>query len=142
MNKILIIGRLTADPELNFTQSGNAVCRVTVATDRAYQAEGRKNTDFIRVVAWRGVAETLAKYMHKGSMVAVEGELHVDSYEDKEGVRRISPEILANRIKFLDYRAKGQKTPESVPEVPGVEVGYDPEDLPFEEDMEQADLPF
>jgi len=113
MNKVILIGRLVADPNLRYTQSGHAVTNFTVAVDRQFSSRGgEKETDFIDVVTWRKLAEVCANHLTKGRLVAVEGRLQIRSYEDKEGIRRKVAEIVADQVQFLDS-AKGQhKQPE------------------------------
>ncbi len=100
LNTAIIMGRLTADPELRQTPQGISVTRFTVAVDRSYQKAGtERQTDFIDVVCWRNTAEFVSKYFRKGSMIAVEGSIQTGSYE-KEGVRRKTFEIVARNISF------------------------------------------
>ncbi|MFP5528357.1 single-stranded DNA-binding protein [Peptococcus simiae] len=131
MNKIILIGRLTKDPDLRYTQSGHAVVNVPLAVDRRFAAQGQPDVDFIPIVAWKKLAENLAEYMRKGSMVAVEGELHLDSYEDKKGIKRLKAEVLAQNIKFLDSRSKENRGAGSDQATAGTEIDYDPDELPF-----------
>ena len=102
-NKIILIGRLTADPELRFTQAGLPVAKFTVAANRPFSNKaGERETDFIDVVVWRGLAETCANNLKKGYMVAVDGRLQIRSYEDNQGVRRKAAEVVADTVRFLD----------------------------------------
>ena len=113
MNKVILIGRLTADPNLRYTQSGNAVANFTLAVDRPYTSQGgEKEVDFIDIVTWRKLAETVANNLEKGRLVAVEGRLQIRSYEDQNGVRRKAAEIVADQVKFLDYRRQGESQSE------------------------------
>jgi single-strand DNA-binding protein len=101
-NKATLIGRLTRDPEMRTTASGIAVTRFTIAVDRFRRSEnGEKTADFIRIVAWRRLAEIVGQYMKKGKLVAVEGALQLDTYE-KDGMQRESVEVIANNIQMLD----------------------------------------
>ena len=113
MNKVILIGRLVADPELKYTPSGKAVCNVTVAVDRQSKDGG---TDFIDVVVWNKSAENLAQYMSKGRQLAVDGSIQKRSYEDKEGNKRWVTEVLANRIEFIGSKGDNssqQQQPEA-----------------------------
>lgn len=102
MNKIIIIGRMTREPELRYTPTGKEVCKITVAVDRKYKnKDGEYGTDFINVTIWNKLAETVAKYTKKGMQVAVEGSLEIDSYE-KDGTKRYTSEIIANDVRFLE----------------------------------------
>jgi single-strand DNA-binding protein len=124
MNKVILIGRLTADPNLRYTQSGNAVANFTLAVDRPYTSQGsEKEVDFIDIVTWRKLAEVVANNLEKGRLVAVEGRLQIRSYEDQNGVRRKAAEIVADQVKFLDYRR--QDEPQSEP------TGPEFDDIPF-----------
>lgn len=102
MNKIIIIGRLTQDPTLIYTTNGNATSRMTIAVDRNYKdSNGERPTDFIPVVSWGKLAETVANYMKKGKLVAVEGSLEIRSYE-KDGDKRYIAEVIAENVRFLE----------------------------------------
>ena len=106
INTAVIMGRLTADPELKTTSSGLSVLSFSVAVERNYQKEGEeKAVDFINVVAWRKTAEFVSKYFHKGSMIAVEGSIQTRKYEDKDGNKRTAFEILANTVSFCGKEA-------------------------------------
>lgn len=107
LNRIVIIGRLTRDPELKSTSNGTAVATFTVAVDRDFKTQnGEKETDFIPVVAWRGLAETCGRYLSKGKLVAVEGRLQIRTYEANDGGKRTVAEIKANNVQFLSPREK------------------------------------
>lgn len=113
MNKVILIGRLVADPNLRYTQSGHAVTKFTVAVDRQFSSRGgEKETDFIDVVTWRKLAEVCSNHLNKGRLVAVEGRLEIRSYEDKEGVRRKAAQIVAVQVKFLDRAKESEGTSE------------------------------
>ena len=100
MNSIIIIGRLTRDPEVRYTQSEKAVCSMTVAVDRPRQAGKEKETDFIRVQAWDKTAENCEKFLAKGSMVAVQGQLRQNVYE-KDGEKKGTYIVRADRVEFI-----------------------------------------
>ena len=105
LNVAVLIGRLTADPELRHTNSDIAVTSFTLAVDRGYvKAGSERQTDFIDIVCWRGTAEFASKYFHKGMMVAVEGSIQTRNYEDKNGNRRKAFEIVANNVHFAEPR--------------------------------------
>ena len=108
LNTAIIMGRLTADPELKSTGSGVSVCSFTVAVDRRFKGQNEeRQTDFIRCVVWRQSAEFLARYFKKGSMVAVTGSIQVRNYEDKNGNRREAVELVADQISFTGERNPG-----------------------------------
>jgi single-strand DNA-binding protein len=117
MNKVILIGRLTADPNLRYTQNGTPVATFTLAVDKPFAGEdGKRGADFIDIVAWRKLAEVVAQNITKGRLVAVEGRLQIRSYNDQNGIRRKVAEVIANEVKFLD-RPKQEQTSE--PEEPG-----------------------
>lgn len=105
LNKILIMGRLTRDPELRRTASGTAVTSFTLAVDRDFKGQnGEKETDFIEVVAWRNTAEFVAKYFGKGRAAVVEGRLQIRDWKDKDGSNRRSAEVVADNVYFADSK--------------------------------------
>lgn len=102
MNKVILVGNLTRDPELSETQSGIAVCRFAIAVSRDYaNADGMRETDFFNITVWRGRAENCGKYLKKGNKVAVVGSLQNRSYEDKDGVKRNVTDVVASEVEFL-----------------------------------------
>ena len=102
MNKVILIGNLTRDPELTETPSGVAVCRFAIAVSRDYaNADGTRETEFFTITVWRGRAENCGKYLKKGNKVAVIGSLQNRSYEDKDGIKRNVNDIVANEVEFL-----------------------------------------
>ena len=101
LNKIIIMGRLTRDPELRRTGSGTAVTSFSLAVDRDFKSQsGEKETDFIDVVAWRSTAEFVSKYFTKGRMAVVEGRLQIRDWTDKDGGKRRSAEVVADNVYF------------------------------------------
>lgn len=115
MNKVILVGRLTADPELKQTQSGVANCRFTVAVDRKVpnKETGEREADFITCVAWRKSAEFLAKWFTKGKMIVIEGTLRTDKYQDKnhEDVTHYTTEVMVDNIEFAgDAKSSGSNT--------------------------------
>lgn len=105
LNKIVIMGRLTRDPELRRTQSGTAVTSFSIACDRDFKSQsGEKETDFIDVVAWRNTAEFVSKYFAKGRMAVVEGRLQIRDWTDREGGKRRSAEVIADNVYFGDSK--------------------------------------
>ena len=132
LNKIVIQGRLCADPELRRTQSGTAVASATVAVDRDFKnQDGSRDTDFIPVVAWKGTGEMLAKYFSKGRMIVVEGRLQLRDWTDKEGNKRRTAEIVANSVYFGDSKKGSDSSPaQSEPQGEFSEI-EDDDELPF-----------
>lgn len=105
MNKAILIGRLTRDPELRSTPAGRNVCQFSIAVNRTFtNANGDREADFINCVVWDKQAENLVKYQKKGNQIAVDGRIQTRNYEDKDGKRVYVTEILANNIGFLDSK--------------------------------------
>ena len=134
MNKVILVGNLTKDPELSETPSGVAVCKFSLAVSRDYtNAEGNRDTDFFNITVWRGRAENCGKYLKKGNKVAIVGSLQNRSYEDKDGIKRNVTDVIANEVEFLTPKQSGQED-ESVVSVtrqrPQLEA-IDDNQLPF-----------
>jgi single-strand DNA-binding protein len=109
MNKVVLIGRLTKDPELKYTPgSGTAVTTITLAVDRRFSKDNQREADFIPVVIWGKSAESTAQYMGKGKLMGVSGRIQTRSYESKDGGRRYVTEVVAEEIKFLEWGNKNQ----------------------------------
>ena len=104
LNHIVLMGRLTRDPELRRTGSGVAVTSFTIACDRDFGQDGQKETDFIDVTAWRNTAEFVDKYFSKGRMAVVSGRLQIRSWTDKDGNKRKSAEVVADNVYFGDSK--------------------------------------
>ena len=105
LNKILIMGRLTRDPELRRTGSGTAVTSFSLACDRDFKSQsGEKETDFIEVVAWKNTAEFVSKYFSKGRMAVVDGRLQIRDWTDKAGNKRTTAEVVADNVYFADSK--------------------------------------
>lgn len=105
LNKIILMGRLTRDPDLRHTQSGTAVASFSLAVDRDYKDQGgARETDFIDIVAWRSTAEFVSKYFFKGRMAAVVGRLQVRDWTDRDGAKRRSYEVIADSVYFGDSK--------------------------------------
>ena len=108
MNKAILIGRLTRDPELSTTPTGRNVCQFSVAVSRNFtNANGEREADFINCVVWDKQAENLVKYQKKGNQIAVEGRIQTRNYDDKDGKKVYVTEILASNISFLDSKGTG-----------------------------------
>lgn len=105
MNKVFLIGNLTRDPELTETSGGVSICRFAIAVNRNYSgSDGERKTDFFNVTAWRGLGETVSRYAKKGNKVAVSGTIELRNYEDSQGVKRTSVDIIAQDVEFLSPR--------------------------------------
>ncbi|BAS29436.1 single-stranded DNA-binding protein [Limnochorda pilosa] len=132
LNRIILIGRLVADPDMRYTQSGTAVTHFTLAVDRPFtNQQGERETDFIDVVAWRKLAETVANNLSKGRLVAVDGRLQVRTYDASDGTRRKAAEVVADTVRFLDSPRRQEGAREGA-------AGDDAEAAPLTED----DVPF
>ena len=104
LNKVILIGRLTREPELRYTGSGIPVANFSLAVDRPYtNQQGDRETDFIRIVVWRKLAEVCAKNLGKGRLVAIEGRLQINSYEAQDGSKRQATDVIAENVRFLDW---------------------------------------
>lgn len=142
INRAVLIGRLTKDPELRYTQNGTAVVSFTLAVDRPFKSkDGGQDTDFIRVVAWRKLAELCAEYLKKGQQAAVDGRLQVRSFDNQEGQRITISEVVADNVRFLES-SKGKASDEtkkpSTNDIYGDPFANDGETI----DIENLDLPF
>ncbi len=105
MNKVILIGNLTRDPELRVTANNLSVCRFSLAVNRRYvNSEGNRDVDFINIVTFRGTADNCAKFLKKGSKVGVSGSLQISNYEGADGIRRLNAEVLADEVQFLSSR--------------------------------------
>ena len=154
MNKTILIGRLTADPELRQTQSGIASCRFTVAVNRKFKNDnGEYEADFITCVAWRQTAEFVSRYFSKGKMIAVEGTLHTGSYQDKNypDVKHYTTDVYVDNVEFCGDKGGSSTAPATTPQsyTPAaqpqqpqapVEQSFDLSD--FEEILSDGDVPF
>ena len=108
LNRIVLIGRLTRDPELRYVPSGHPVASFSLAVDRPFaNQQGERETDFIDIVAWRKLAEQVSQHLSKGRLVAVEGRLQIRSYETQDGQKRKVAEVVADGVRFLDRKATG-----------------------------------
>lgn len=135
LNRVILIGRLTKDPELRYTSNGIATTGFTLAIDRPYSSQGgERETDFIPVVTWRQLAETCSNYLRKGRLTAVEGRIQVRNYENNEGKRVYVTEIVADNVRFLE---RSQTTAEE-PDPHNEQQGYSKD--PFANDSKPIDL--
>lgn len=145
LNSAIIMGRLTAAPELRTTGSGVSVTSFCVAVDRSYVKEGEeRQTDFISVVAWRGTAEFVSRYFRKGSMIAVQGSIQTRNYEDKNGNKRTAVEIVADKVSFCGSKAENAQNSTSQSVSSNPTEGFTPlnTDNAFPLDDNDDGLPF
>ena len=116
MNKCILIGNLTRDPELKQTSTGTAVCNFSIAVNRNFaNANGEREADFFNIVTWRGLAENCGKYLSKGRKVAVCGQLQTRSYEDKDGNKRYVTEVVAEDVEFISSGVGGENNGSGAP---------------------------
>ncbi len=135
MNRVFLIGNLTRDPEITETTSGIKVCRFGIAVNRSYtNAAGERKTDFFNVVAWRGLGETVAKYMHKGSKICVSGSIETREYDPGDGNKRTYVDIVASDVEFLTPKggsaASDDSSEDRGPKLQPFDDGDD-DDMPF-----------
>lgn len=134
MNKVILIGNLTRDPELTQTNSGISVARISIAVSRKFaNQDGSREADFFNVTAWRAIAENCAKYLKKGSKIAVVGSIQNRSYEAQDGSKRFTTDIMADEIEFLSTKNdEGAIATPSEPSSPVADLQpIDDDTLPF-----------
>lgn len=135
MNKVFLIGRTTRDTELTETSGGIKICRFGIAVNRNYITDGERKADFFNCVAWRGLAESVARYVHKGDRIAVTGSIESRTYEDSDGKKAVI-EIIAQDVEFLTDR---NKQPDGSGEQHTGGGNRKPSLIPFDDD---SDIPF
>lgn len=135
LNRIILMGRLTRDPELRHTQTGTAVASFTLAVERQFKdANGDRQADFIDIVAWRQTGEFAAKYFTKGRMAVVEGRLQMRDWTDRDGNKRRTAEVVADNVYFADSPKEAKKCDDPsyyAPPAEWQEIADDDGDLPF-----------
>jgi single-strand DNA-binding protein len=135
MNSVILIGRITAKPELAYTQNQKARCTFTLAVDRPSKNDERQ-ADFIRIVAWDRQAENIGRYLYKGSKCAVSGRIQTGSYKDKDGKTVYTTDVIANHVEFLDSKSERQEEPK------GEYEPLDLSDMPSTFSSATDDIPF
>lgn len=132
LNNVVLIGRLTRDPELRYTGNGVAVANFGLAVERPFtNRQGERDVDFVNITAWRKQAEHVAEYIEKGRLVAVEGRLQIEKYEDKDGIKKNSVAVISNSVKFLDWpKEQKEQKEKSKPSSSDSDYGYS-DDVPF-----------
>ena len=133
MNKCVLIGNLTRDPEHSTTANGVSLCRFSIAVNRNYSnSNGEREADFINIVAWRGLADNCGKYLTKGSKVGVSGSIQTRNYEDKDGNKRYATEVVADDVEFLTPKGEGMAPQQPRASKPVMELEpVDDDQLPF-----------
>lgn len=152
MNKVILIGRLCADPEFRQTTSGIAVCRIRIAVDRPKQKDQEQQADFVNCTAWRNTAEFISRYFTKGKKIIVEGSLRNNDYTDNNGVKHYSMDVLIQNVEFGEskgsdggYQQQPQSNyaPAAQPQAAPVQQSLDIGDLgEFEEILSDGEVPF
>ena len=142
INSVVLMGRLTADPELRTTTTGKSVCSFRVAVDRGYSKNAEeRQADFINVVAWENTANFVCRYFSKGSMIALQGSIQTRQCEDKTGAKRTAFEVIAREVSFCGSKSEtGTVSRPAAPEQPPVYQNAVQSD--FEEITDDEDLPF
>lgn len=148
INRVVLTGRLTKEPELKYTPNGIAFCRFTLAVNKSFQREGQQQADFINILVWRKAAENAANFLHKGSLCGIDGRIQTGSFEGQDGKRVYTFEVVADAIQFLDSKNESNnrqqntgntpRDPQNTPRDPQNVSRYSDNATPFNED----DLPF
>lgn len=135
MNKVLLLGRMVADPELKYSQNNAAICRFRIATNRPHKQEGQPEADFFQITAWGKTAEFISKYFKKGQQILIEGYLRNNSWTDQQGNKRYNNEIHATQVYFADSKkgntGQSQQTTQADIENSGFYDTEDEDTLPF-----------
>lgn len=134
INNAVLVGRLTAAPEVKQTMSQIAVCSFTVAVDRPYKSGEDRQADFINCVAWRGTAEFVGKYFNKGDMIGIIGNIQTRNYEDRDGNKRKAVEVVAREVSFIGSKRQDNGAAQTAPAAPAsIDIQVEPidGDLPF-----------
>ena len=135
MNKVILIGNLTRDPETRTVSSGAAYCTFTLAVNRRFaNAQGQREADFFNVTAWRQLGELCQKYLAKGRKACVEGSIQLRTYEGQDGVKRLAVDVIADSVEFLSISSQAAQTPPPAPPAFSPQNGFtqvDDDELPF-----------
>ena len=135
MNRVMLIGRLTAKPELRYTASNVPFARFSLAVNRTFSnGNGERQTDFFNIIVWRKQAENVCNYLNKGSLVSVEGRIQTGSYDDKDGNKRYTTDIVADSVQFLESKGQSNGSNDNV-------TPYDYQDAPSN-DVDVENDPF
>ena len=154
INRVVLVGRLTRDPELRKTQSGTSVCSFTMAVGCRVSTQGQPDADFINCVAWNKTADLMTQYLHKGSLIGLEGRIQTRSYDDKDGNKRYITEVIADNVEFLGSKSSNNNsssdnqgpTPydfDKAPDTKGTDVDNNPfADFGSSIEISDDELPF
>ena len=138
INRVVLVGRITKDPELRKTQSGTSVVSFTIACNRRVPSQGQ-DADFINCVAWNKTADFMAQYVKKGALLGLEGRIQTRSYDDKDGKRVYVTEVVADSVQFLESKKQAENVQNEAYTAP---VMQNNECVDYESDIETDDLPF
>ena len=138
-NKVILIGNMTADPEIKQTSSGISVCSFSIAVNRKFSKEGEQACDFISVVSWRQQAEFVCKYFKKGMPILICGQLQTRTWTDNQGNKRYATEVVADEVSFVNSKENAETKSEPSTYVPTAYGGNNPQ---FEEIPNDGSLPF
>ena len=143
INRTILTGRLTKDVELRYTSSNLAVCKFTLAVDRTFTSDnGERGCDYIQIVCWRKQAENVSKFCHKGSLVGVDGRIQTGSYDNKDGVRVYTTEVVADSVSFLDSKKDTFNDKDSEDIYNDIKAGEEKKKYERTLDVGEDDLPF
>lgn len=133
MNKVELIGRLTKEPEIKLTANQTAYCNFTVAVDRRFKdANGQRQADFINCVAWKQTAQFIGKYFHKGSKIALIGNIQTRNFDDQNGQKRFVTEVIVDEVEFVESQPTSQTASQPQETLPAPAEADEPASLPFE----------
>lgn len=128
INRVILVGRLVADPELRKTQSGASVASFRLAVERRKTKDGKQETDFFNITAWQKTADLICQYLKKGSLVGIDGRLQNRSYETQSGEKRYVTEVIAETVQFLESKKDGESNTQEADPYDGIDQK---DDLPF-----------
>lgn len=131
MNKVILIGRLVADPDIRHTQSGKCVASYRLAVDRAFKSDGQPEADFINCVAWGKSGEFCQKYLHKGMKIAIEGRIQTGSYTKDDGTKVYTTDVIVEHHEFCEGKKQSDSGSYAEPAQGFTEIDEDDSDLPF-----------
>ena len=133
-NKVILVGRLTADPEITFAQNGMQISKFILAVDRQYQKDKQQEADFLRIISFGKLAEIVRDYLRKGSLIMVEGRIQTSRFTGQDGVTKYYTDIIAEKINFMETK-KSQNKSTSLPEIPNnspESLEKDADEVPFD----------
>ena len=136
MNRVILIGRLTKDPEIRTTNNGQSICRFTMAVDRRFKRDGQATADFINIVSFGKQAEIIAQYFKKGNRIAIEGRIQTGSYTTNDGAKRYTTDVVLDNFDFIESKQRSNQGENKQPEEDIIDnddfevTAYD-DDLPF-----------